>query len=74
MVTRAVSASIVALIVATSEAIWSRNSPLRVVIAFEIGYEQAEDIKKLAIKYLGEVNVEVKKDLSFKNRMLFVYN
>lgn len=44
------------------------------LIAFEIGYEQAEDIKKLAIKYLGNVNVEVKKDLSFKNRMLFVYN
>lgn len=44
------------------------------LIAFEIGYEQAEDIKKLAKKYLGNVNVEVKKDLSFKNRMLFVYN
>ena len=44
------------------------------LIAFEIGYEQAEDIKMLAIKYLGNVNVEVKKDLSFKNRMLFVYN
>lgn len=44
------------------------------LIAFEIGYTQGEDIKNLAFKYLGNVKVEIKKDLSFKNRMLFVYN
>lgn len=44
------------------------------LIAFEIGCEQANDIKELAIKYLGNVKVEIKKDLSLKDRMLFVYN
>lgn len=44
------------------------------LIAFEIGQTQAEDIKILAKKYLGDVIVEIKKDLSLKNRMLFVYN
>ena len=44
------------------------------LIAFEIGYTQGEDIKNLAFKYLGNVKVEIKRDLSFKNRMLFVYN
>ena len=44
------------------------------LIAFEIGDSQGEEIKKLAYKYLGDVKVEIKKDLSLKNRMLFVYN
>lgn len=44
------------------------------LIAFEIGVTQAEDIKRLALKYLGNVTVEVKKDLSDKNRFIFVYN
>ena len=44
------------------------------LIAFEIGYTQGEDIKNLAFKYLENVKVEIKKDLSFKDRMLFVYN
>lgn len=44
------------------------------LIAFEIGVTQAEAIKELALKYLGEVTVEVKKDLSGKNRFIFVYN
>lgn len=44
------------------------------LLAFEIGYEQATDITKLVNKYLENVNIEVKKDLSGKNRMLFVYN
>lgn len=44
------------------------------LIAFEIGYKQAFEIKELAIKYLGNVKVEIKKDLSDKDRMLFVYN
>lgn len=44
------------------------------LIAFEIGETQGEDIKDIALKYLGNVNVEIKKDLSDKDRMLFVYN
>ena len=44
------------------------------LIAFEIGYMQAEDIKNIAFKYLGNVKVEIKQDLSKKDRMLFVYN
>ena len=44
------------------------------LIAFEIGQTQAEDIKLLVKRYLGDVMVEIKKDLSLKDRMLFVYN
>lgn len=44
------------------------------LIAFEIGQTQAESVKRLSKKYLGLVNVEIKKDLSGKNRMVFVYN
>ena len=44
------------------------------LIAFEIGVTQAEAIKELALKYLGDVTVEVKKDLSDKSRFIFVYN
>lgn len=46
----------------------------RYLIAFEIGETLGEDIKSLALKYLGNVNVEIKKDLSDKNRFIFVYN
>lgn len=44
------------------------------LIAFEIGETQGTAIKNLAVKYLGNVKVEIKKDLSLKTRMLFVYN
>lgn len=44
------------------------------LIAFEIGCTQAEDIKKIVFKYFNNINVEVKQDLSKKDRMLFVYN
>ncbi len=46
----------------------------RFLIAFEIGQSQGENIKTLALKYLGNINVEIKKDLSDKNRFVFVYN
>ena len=46
----------------------------RYLIAFEIGETQAEAIEKLALNYLGNVKVEIKKDLSLKNRFIFVYN
>ena len=43
------------------------------LIAFEIGYTQAEDIKELADTYLNNIQIEVKKDLSGKDRMLFIF-
>lgn len=45
----------------------------RCIIAFEIGMTQAEDITKLAYEYLDNIRVEVKKDLSEKDRMLFIF-
>lgn len=44
------------------------------LIAFEIGETLGDDIKALAEKHLGNVSVEIKKDLSDKNRFVFVYN
>jgi len=43
------------------------------LIAFEIGYTQANDITNLVNKYLDNVRIEVKKDLSDKDRMLFIF-
>lgn len=43
------------------------------IIAFEIGMMQAEDIKKIANQYLDNITIEVKKDLSEKDRMLFIF-
>ena len=45
----------------------------RCLIAFEIGMTQAEDLKVLIKETLQDVKVEVKKDLSDKDRMLFVF-
>ena len=42
------------------------------LIAFEIGSTQAEDIKKIVLEYLYGVNIIVKKDLSNRDRMLFI--
>lgn len=44
------------------------------LIAFEIGYTQKEDIKKLAIENLKNIKIECKKDLSQKDRMIFITN
>ena len=43
------------------------------LIAFEIGYTQSSDITNLVNKYLDNVRIEVKKDLSNKDRMLFIF-
>lgn len=43
------------------------------LIAFEIGMTQAGDIINLAKEVLGNIKVEVKKDLSGKDRMLFIF-
>ena len=46
----------------------------RFLIAFEIGLEQGEAIKKMANQYLGNVSVSVEKDYSDKDRFVFIYN
>ena len=52
------------------------NNPLFGVIisliAFEIGMTQKEDLINLTNKYLDNVIIETKKDLSDKDRMIFI--
>lgn len=42
------------------------------LIAFEIGYNQAEKIKQIVQKYLNNYNIEIKKDMTGKDRMVFI--
>lgn len=42
------------------------------LIAFEIGEKQSLDITKLAQKYLKDISITIKKDLSGRDRMLFI--
>lgn len=51
----------------------SKHMKERCLIAFEIGYTQAEDITNLVKDNLQNVRVEVKKDMSGKDRMLFIF-
>jgi release factor glutamine methyltransferase len=44
------------------------------IIAFEIGYTQGEKIKKLAEKYLNNPKVLIEKDLSNKDRYVFIFS
>lgn len=44
------------------------------LIAFEIGMDQGRNIEALAKKYLSNSIVEIEKDLSGKDRFIFVYN
>ena len=44
------------------------------LISFEIGMNQGEKIKELASKYLSNYNIEVKKDMQNRDRMVFIYN
>ena len=44
------------------------------IIAFEIGYTQGERIKDLAYKYLGDVDVSIEKDLSNRDRFVFIFS
>jgi len=45
----------------------------RCLVAFEIGMSQSEDIKSIIKKYFEHSKIEVKKDLSGKDRMLFIF-
>ena len=51
----------------------SKNMKDKALIAFEIGCTQANDIKELVTSYLKDVKVEIKKDLSGRDRMCFVF-
>ena len=44
------------------------------LVSFEIGYTQAESIIKIINKYLSNVNISVEKDLSLKDRYIFITN
>lgn len=46
----------------------------RSMMAFEMGYNQKENLTALAKEYYPDSRIEVLKDLSGKNRMLFIYN
>ena len=43
------------------------------IIAFEIGADQKEDIINLINEYLDNVRIETKKDLSQRDRMIFIF-
>jgi len=42
------------------------------MICFEIGYTQGERIKEMALKYLCDVSVSIEKDLSGRDRFVFI--
>jgi release factor glutamine methyltransferase len=44
------------------------------IIAFEIGMTQYDRIKSLKDLYLPEANIECKKDMQGRDRMVFIYN
>lgn len=44
------------------------------IICFEIGMTQADEIKKIANKYLNNINIIVKKDMQQRDRMIFIKN
>jgi len=46
----------------------------RFLIAFEIGMTQKDAIISLVNQYFDNVHIECKKDLSLKDRMIFIYN
>ncbi len=50
-----------------------KNLKEKAIIAFEIGYTQGNEIELLAKEYLSNIKVEIKKDLSGKDRMLFIF-
>lgn len=50
-----------------------KNLKEKAIIAFEIGYTQGNEIELLAKEYLSNIKVEIKKDLSGKDRILFIF-
>lgn len=50
----------------------SKNLKERYLIAFEIGYQQKEEIIKILNSYLKDITIKTKKDLQGRDRMIFV--
>lgn len=46
---------------------------LEFLIAFEIGCEQGEAVKSIALKYLDNVEIEIEKDYSNRDRFVFIF-
>lgn len=44
------------------------------ILAFEMGYNQKENMEKEAKKYFPQARMETVKDINGKNRMFFIYN
>ena len=44
------------------------------MFAFEIGCTQGDRIKDMALNYLGDVYVIIEKDLSNRDRYVFIFN
>ncbi len=51
-----------------------KNLQSKFLIAFEIGMNQREKIINIVNKYFSDVIIESKKDLSGKDRMIFIYH
>lgn len=51
----------------------SRYLNNRFLIAFEIGCTQGDRVRNLAYKYLGDVSVSILKDLSDRDRFVFIF-
>ena len=50
----------------------SRYLNNKFLIAFEIGYTQGDRIRDMALKYLDDVKVIIEKDLSGRDRFVFI--
>lgn len=50
-----------------------KQNKKKYLIAFEIGQNQGNEIKKMAQKYLNNPIIEIEKDYSDKNRFVFIY-
>ncbi len=46
----------------------------RAILAFEMGFDQKEDMQKEVETYFGDVPFEILKDMNGKDRMLFIYH
>jgi methylase of polypeptide subunit release factors len=44
------------------------------MIVFEIGYTQGDRIRNMALEYLGDVSVSIEKDLSNRDRFVFIFS
>lgn len=51
-----------------------KNLKEKFLIAFEIGYKQAQSVVDLANKYFDNINCDVYKDLSGKDRVVLIYS